>query len=337
MLTGINHPHLLGMLEGPSPVTTAPQAAPPAATAVRAPARGGGWRSVPEVGSALGIRLVAVTWSLLGRRVAGWLLWCVCWYFVAFARAPRRASRQALARLGQPVNLRTVHRHFVTFARVALDRILFLTGKSRGLEVHLHGHEHVMALAGSGQGGLLLGSHLGSFEAMRSLAGQYDVPLLVLADFANAKKVNALIERLAPGLKLKLLELDPDEPLGLLTVKEAIDRGELVAVLGDRATKREGRDVVVPFFGALAAFPVGPFVLAHVLACPVYFVCALLTAPARYDVYCVPLAERVVLPRKGRAEAVEAEVRRYAATLEGFARQAPLNWFNFFSFWTDDA
>jgi predicted LPLAT superfamily acyltransferase len=272
----------------------------------------------------------------LGRRAAGWLLWVVCGYFVAFARPLRRASRQALARLGQPTDLGTVHRHFVTFARVTLDRIAFLTGKSQSLEVHLHGHEHVMALAGAGQGGLLLGSHLGSFEAMRTLAGQYDVPLLVLADFANARRVNALLERLAPGLKLRLLELDPDEPLGLLAVKEAINRGELVAVLGDRATKRSGRDAVVPFAGATAAFPVGPFALAHVLACPVYFVCALYSEPGRYDVHCVPLTERVVLPRQGRAEALETEVRRYAATLEGFARQAPLNWFNYFPFWTDD-
>ncbi len=326
------------MLQGAPTLTSASQEQAPAPLPARpTPPRRAGWRAMPEVGSALGLRLVASTWALLGRRVAGALLWLVCWYFVAFARTPARASRRFLSRVGQPAGPFAVHAHFVSFARVALDRLLFLTGRSGDLEVHLDGHEHIMALAEAKRGGLLVGAHLGSFEAMRALAGQYDVPLLVLADFANARRVNALLERLAPGLRLKLLELDPDEPLGLLAVKEAIDRGELVAVLADRATQRPGRDAVVPFLGGEAAFPVGPFVLAHVLACPVYFVCALFSAPRTYDVFCVPLRERVSLPRRGRAEAVHEEVCHYAATLEGFVRRSPRNWFNFFPFWSDDA
>jgi predicted LPLAT superfamily acyltransferase len=76
-------------------------------------------------------------------------------------------------------------------------------------------------------------------------------------------------------------------------------------------------------------------VLAAVLQCPVFFVCALFTAPRRYDVHCVPLSERVVLPRAERATALEREVQRYARVLEDFTRHAPLNWFNFFPFWVD--
>lgn len=293
------------------------------------------WRTTPEVGSTLGLRLVAGTYALLGRRVAGWLLWGVCWYFVFFARTPRAASRDFWRRLGQQPTRRLVHAHFLTFARVALDRLLFLTGRSEGVTVELHGHEHVMALARGGRGGLLVGSHLGSFEAMRALASRYDVPLLVLADFANARRVNALLQQFAPGLKLRLLELDPDEPLGLLAVQEAIGRGELVAVLGDRATHRPGRDVPATFLGAAAPLPIGPWVLAHVLGCPVAFVAALATGPSRYDVYCVPMADAVRLPRATRREAVGEWVQRYATLLEDFTRRAPLNWFNFFPFWSD--
>ena len=289
------------------------------------------WRAVPEVGTLLGLRLVAFTLRLLGRRAAGALLWVVCWYYLAVARTARRASREFFTRPG----LRRLHHHLFTFARVSLDRLLFLTGDTGALEVHLHGHEHVMALAQSKRGGLLLGAHLGSFEAMRALAARYDVPLLVLADFRNARRVNALLAHFSPALRVRLLELDPDSPTDLLAVKDAIERGELVAVLADRATGRDDRDVTVPFLGGAARFPGGGHVLGALLGCPVYFVCALFDGPRTYRVHCVQLTERVTLPRAARAAALRDEVARYARVLEGFTRSAPLNWFNFYPFWVD--
>jgi predicted LPLAT superfamily acyltransferase len=293
------------------------------------------WRSAPEVGSVLGLRLVAGTLRLFGRSVAGALLWIVCWYYLAFSRTARRASADFFRRLGAQPSVRRLHRHLWSFARVAADRLLFLTGETEDLVLNLHGHEHIMALAASKRGGLLLGAHLGSFEAMRCLAARYDVPLLVVADFRNARRINALLEHFSPELRVRLLELDPDAPTGLLAAKDAIDRGELVAVLADRATHRDGRDVNVPFLGGMARFPVGAQVLAAVLHCPVFFVCALFEGPRTYEVHCVPLTDEVVLPRGDRTIALSREVERYARVLEDFTRRSPLNWFNFFPFWVD--
>ncbi len=291
------------------------------------------WQEIPEVGTAQGVRLLAWTFRWGGRRVSAGVLWFVCWYYLLTARVPRDASRALWQRLGLEPTWRRLHLHFWTFARVALDRVPFLAGDRSGLAVELHGHELVMAHAASGRGALLLGAHLGSFEAMRALAGAWDVPMLVVVDFHNAKRVNAVLGALDPKLRVRLLDLAPDDPLALLEVKNAIDRGELVALLADRPTGRDARDVVVSFLGAPARFPSGPQVLAHVLGCPVFFVCALFTAPASYHVHCVPLAERIELPRRGRREALEAHVRRYVSTLEDFTRAAPMNWFNFFPFW----
>jgi predicted LPLAT superfamily acyltransferase len=291
------------------------------------------WRSLPEAGTLWGIRAVAATYRVVGRRGAGALLWCVAWYFVFFGGVQRRAALDYFRRVGHPATLGEVHALIWRFARVALDRLLFLLGDIEELTVELHGHEELMRVAQSKRGALLLGSHLGSFEAMRSLARSYDVPLLVVADFSNARKVNSLLQELSGNLRIRLLELNADEPLGLLEVKAAIERGELVAMLGDRRTDRVGRDVAVPFLGGIAQFPVGPYVIAHVLECPVYFVAALYETPSRYDLHFVPLAERIVLPRQGRKAALEHEAARYARMLEDFTVRSPLNWFNFYSFW----
>lgn len=293
------------------------------------------WRSVPEAGTILGIRIVAGTYRLFGRTLAGALLWGIAWHFTLFGTTQRAAAKDYFKRMGIAPTLSNVHALIWRFARVGLDRLLFLLGDIEGLRFEHFGHDDLVAAVQAKHGALLVGSHLGSFEAMRTLAEKYDVPLLVLADFANAQKVNSILQQLAGNVRFRLLELKQDDPLSMLQVKEAIDRGELVAMLGDRRTEREGRDVTVPFLGGQAKFPSGPYVLAHVLQCPVYFVAGLYDAPSKYELHCVPLSARIELPRKGRNEAIEVEAARYAKVLEDFTRRAPFNWFNFFPFWVD--
>lgn len=284
----------------------------------------------------LGVRALATTLRLGGRPVAAAVLWVVCWYYVATSTIARDASRALFVRLGEPAGPGRLHRHLWTFARVALDRALFVSGDTHDLDVELHGHETVMAQVEHGRGALLLGAHLGSFEAMRSLATRYDVPMLLVVDFQNARRVTTVLHADAERARVRLLDLSSGDPLALLRVREAVDRGELVAMLGDRPTGRADRDVIAQFLGAPAYFPGGPLLLASALDCPVFFVCALFDAPRTYRVHCVPLFERVELPRRERQAALTRHVERYARTLEDFTRASPLNWFNFFPFWLPD-
>jgi predicted LPLAT superfamily acyltransferase len=123
----------------------------------------------------------------------------------------------------------------------------------------------------------------------------------------------------------------------MLAIRAAIDRGELVAILGDRrptAAEGNSRVVVTEFLGADAAFPAGPWLLAHALHCPVYFVAGVYTRPNHYALHFDLLADEVRLDRKERAAALARYARAYASTLETYVRSAPLNWFNFFDFWS---
>ena len=65
-----------------------------------------------------------------------------------------------------------------------------------------------------------------------------------------------------------------------------------------------------------------------------YLAFGLYEEPNRYALYCEPFAERVVLPRASRADALAAYAARYAARLEHYCRLAPYNWFNFYDFWS---
>lgn len=293
------------------------------------------WRAIPEAGTVLGIRMLVMLARTCGRRIAGWLLYVVALYYAVVRGLARRASRDYLRRVGERATFRGVVRHLHTFAQVSLDRLFFLTGKWDGFRIEQRNHPMVVEAARAGRGALLLGAHLGSFEVMRCRAREFGVPINVVVDYSNAARINAVVRSLSPDAETRLISLGDDSLGAMLAIRAAIDRGEFVAILGDRqpATAPGGaRLVVTPFLGGDAAFPAGPWLLAHSLRCPVYFVAGVYTRPNRYALQFELLADRVRLD-DDRAAALERYVRSYAAMLEAFTRAAPLNWFNFYDFW----
>lgn len=120
-------------------------------------------------------------------------------------------------------------------------------------------------------------------------------------------------------------------PDALLGVKDEIDRGVSIGILADRVFSDE-RVVTVPFLGAPARFPAGPWLVAHALAAPVFLVFALLDARGGYDIHIEPVAQ-VRLERAQRDEQLRATVAHFARRLEHYCARAPYNWFNFYDFW----
>lgn len=291
------------------------------------------WREQPERGSQTGIELLMLMTDRLGREFVWLVLWPVCVYFALVAANARRASQAYLRRMQVPPSFSNVVRHLHAFAQVAADRYLFLAGEVGEFEVRHHGHEHMLEVGRSPRGALLLGSHVGSFEAMRSLAEQHDFSLSVVADFGNAAKINGMFARHLPHMRLDIIEAEPTNTLWMLQVKERIEQGKLVAMLADRLNGDGARGAEVELLGGVARLPTGPFVLAHILECPVVLVFALFDGERGYDLYCEPLAERVRLPRRERDLALREWAQRYADRIEHHVRLAPFNWFNFFDYW----
>jgi predicted LPLAT superfamily acyltransferase len=103
-------------------------------------------------------------------------------------------------------------------------------------------------------------------------------------------------------------------------------------MLGDR-TGLNDKTTYVDFMGKKAPFPTGPFLLSAALRCPVLLVFGIYRGENRYELFCEPFAERIVLPRKDRQGALAGYVQAYAARLESIAREHPYNWFNLYNFW----
>jgi predicted LPLAT superfamily acyltransferase len=291
------------------------------------------WQDVAEKGSVVGVRLLLALSTAFGRRAARAVLPLVALWYVAFHPGVRRASRDYLPRVGVRPTLGAVYRHVLTFARVTLDRLFFAKGDARPFEIATHGEEHLARLRAERRGALLVLAHLGSFEVMRTLSAERSFALNIVGYFRNARMINATLRALNPAVDARLIEIAPRDVGFVFEIERRLAAGELVGTMADRVGF-DGKSAAVPFLGGTARLPTGPWLLAAALGCPVYVAFGLYSEPNRYDLYCEPLAERVALPRGGREEAAAELAARYAARLEHYCRLAPLNWFNFYDFWS---
>ena len=299
------------------------------------------WNHRAERGSASLIRLMIWLTLHLGWRTGRALLYPITGYFFLAAPVPRRASARFLGRvLGRPAGAGDVFRHLFAFAAMLLDRVFFLAGRTGGFTLTPVGGEHLTAAVQQGRGVVLLGGHLGSFEALRAFGRTAPVPVRMLMYRANMGAFSRAMGRLDPTLAGAVIEIGPPE--AMLQVREAIGRGEIVGILADRAPERAApagtdgggtRRVRVPFLGAEAGFPAGPFLLAAALGAPVLLFYGLCTGPRRYELRFEPFAGRLDLPRAGRAEALHRAVLCYADRLAERARAHPFQWFNFYDLW----
>ena len=128
------------------------------------------WLSQRERGALLGIRFAFVLATVLGRWPARQFVRLIALFYTLFDGDVRRASRQWLSRVhGRPARWREIYQHVFTFAQVALDRIFLLRGKTTMFHVNRTGSENLRNALSTGKGALLLGAHLGSFEAIGAL------------------------------------------------------------------------------------------------------------------------------------------------------------------------
>jgi predicted LPLAT superfamily acyltransferase len=307
------------------------------------------WVSVQERGSLWAIRIMALLVRTLGLGPARLLLHPTVAYFLLTDGQARRASRRYLERLhampggaealGRPPGLQAVYRHLHAFASTALDQVMAWFGSFERFQIDLEGFEPMHRHVDNGRGCLLLGAHLGNVGMLRVMAESKSRPLSVVMFRGNTQMFNKVLKEMAPESDVRVLEYEPGSPGSVLEIKQRIDAGELVAMLADRmppGARRDQRVVEVPFLGHAAPLPSGPWIIASVIGCPVFWVCGLRTGPRRYRLMARPLGEGLPLPRGERKALLKELVTRYTAILEEVCLEQPYQWFNFYDFWQED-
>jgi predicted LPLAT superfamily acyltransferase len=300
------------------------------------------WAQVSEAGVALGLRLLFLVHRWFGRWPFLLLLTPVMVHFYLTRGIARRASLEYLRRAHGPAGWPARHwrslRHFLTFGECILDKALAWSGGLALDRVQIHGLESLRARVAAGQGALILVSHLGNLEVSRALARRSpEIRMTVLAHTKHAQRFNRLLATLNRESQADLIQVTEVTAATAVMLSERIEGGELVVIAADRVpVSGEPRVVTVPFFGEYAPFPIGPYVLAGLLQCPMYLLFCL-RLPDGFHLFIEPFSDAVHLPHVGREATLKKTAAHFAARLEYYCRLAPLQWFNFYEFWAPPA
>jgi predicted LPLAT superfamily acyltransferase len=305
------------------------------------------WTSRVERGTAGALRFGTALYRGLGRRPFLVVLHAISLYFLVTGGKTRRASRAYLERvaaqpdaanaLSRPPGARDLLHHLHEFSLQLFDRMCMWAGElDRFTFVH-RGAEALQTLeraAAQGRGAIFLGSHYGSFDMLRSFAGKFRLPVNVVMYTANAPAINAFFANLGAESKLNVIGIEPGSPNASFEIRAHLERGEIVAILADRAGPADAdRTVSVPFLGAPARLPRGPFEIALLLHCPVLAATGRRIGDATYEVSVEPFYDGAPVPRSERDRAVRMLAGAFAAHLEQLCRDDPYQWFNFYDYW----
>lgn len=313
-------------------------------TTSRTPQRGAPdaahWATVGESTFVLGLRFLCAVHRWFGRGPFLLFLYPVVTYYWATRGLARRASMEYLRRiqaergaLGHAPTWRDGVRHFMSFADTILDKTLALSGRYRFDTLRVHGRELLQGLLREGRGGMFVTAHIGCLEMCQAAANELgSLRLNVLVHTSHAEKFNRVLGRLDPDSAVRLLHVSEITPATAVMLAERVGRGEFVAIAGDRIPVGTGKTVRARFLGREAPFPVGSYVLASLLKCPL-FLMGCVREGATHALHIERLAEAVDLPRRQRDERLAQHAQAYADRLEALLTEAPFEWFNFFPFW----
>lgn len=297
------------------------------------------WAQIGESSFVLGMRILFWLNRVGGRWLFRLALYPVILWYVLTKPAARAASRDYLSRLytysagrTPAPRFRNVFRHVMAFGETLLDK-LRAWGGERDWQVNLDGAQHMERLARAGRGAVVVMAHMGNLETSRVVGALHGLRINAMVHTRHAERFNALLASLNPDSSLSLLQVGALDPGTAMLLSAKIEAGEFVMIAGDRVPLDDSRATIrLPFLGSEADFPIGPYVLAGLLHCPLL---CLLTSQRDgvHHFSIVPLAEEVRLDRRDRVGSIRPLAEQYAARLAAECQAAPLQWFNFFPFW----
>ena len=168
-----------------------------------------------------------------------------------------------------------------------------------------------------GRGGVIVTGHFGCIEAAAHTVNALGMKLAAYYQRMSNPLVDGAVARAREGVGLHLI----DRRQGVKPGVEALQRGELVAVVADQDARTHG--VFVPFFRRLASTHRGAAIMALRAGAPIFFGYARRT-PGGY----VGGIQELEVPRGGSTDdVVYAMTAAFTAALEATVREAPEQYF----------
>jgi predicted LPLAT superfamily acyltransferase len=249
-------------------------------------------------GSTGQMRFLFSLYRLLGARLIRIILHPVVFCFYIFSVRTRRFSRSYLERVfrlkgeERRPGFRDLYRHFYSFSYVLIEKLAAWSGDmgSASMDKMSADEKKLTERLAEGKGAVVICSHLGNTEMLRAFGSMEsgtvlpDFKIHALVDFSGTARFNALLQEINPKSMVRLVDVNSIDPSVIIRLQEALDRGDLVVIAGDRtAGKNRMKNTELNFLGERAYFPQGAFVMASLLDASLYYMFALRKKDGDYD------------------------------------------------------
>ncbi len=293
------------------------------------------WTS-QSIGSKFQHRIFYALIRMGGIRLAYPLLYPVVFYYMACRPSVRERTRHYLSRRFIRKNalqrFADSCRISVALGKVLIDRASVGICGPDAIVLAFPDKARLFSLLAEERGVILMNAHVGGWQVILPGLGQLRRP------------VNMLLERHVRDVDLHYFEhgrlpmpfrtIDPRGFLGgTLEMMEALNRGEIVCVMGDRVFGSDKNVLGVDFLGQRAFFPFSAFKIASTSGAPVVVFFSHKAGPTRYVIE-IPEVIRVPGGLGRSPEAFYPYVRRFVMALEAYTRMHPYQFFNFYDMWS---
>jgi predicted LPLAT superfamily acyltransferase len=301
------------------------------------------WSEEKEQGSYKSIRFMLILFRCLPVTLIRIFVYPVCFVFFLISKRGRNEAVRYQKHLLAHTN---ALRQILAFGFTMIEKMDGWSGRVTLDEIEFQNDDigELRAQLDSGKGAVLLVSHLGNAELLRSLASynrtglQHAVPIASIVDMKSTEGFNKMLKQLNPSSVMDIVNARDIGPETIVMLQNVIAQGGLVVVAGDRTSMTtQNRSIMQPFLGTPAPFAYGAFFLVSLLSCPVYSVFALRIKDTglfpKYRMYVNKFAVDFSGSRKERQTKTAELCAEFARRLGSYCRMYPFQWYNFYDFW----
>jgi predicted LPLAT superfamily acyltransferase len=271
-------------------------------------------------------------------RVVSVLLRVVVFWYVLFRPSARRRSEPYLLRRFQ--GIRGVRKLCATylmdlgFGQSLIDRAAVRIVGPEAITIEFPQQGQIRELLEEKKGLIFLTAHVGGWQASMGALSFCNVPVNLLIHRDEADVDSSFFEQHGTkGTPFRII--DPAEEMGgMLTIMDALKRGELVSMMGDRVFGSSKNTVRVSFLGGFIRLPFSAYKVASVTGSPIATCFSYRIGQGRYGM----IVDRITRAPSGMGRKAEAFVEyaaEFAKGLERFVEAHPHQFYNFHNMWED--
>jgi predicted LPLAT superfamily acyltransferase len=283
-------------------------------------------------GGLIGHQIFVFILKYFGLSPAYFLLSFVSFYYFLFSRKSNRFIYSYFKDIHQYSSFRArkaVYRNYFIFGQILIDKVAIYSGLADKFTFDLDDEKHLAAMD---QGGFMISAHIGNWEMAGKKSDRIQKTMnLVMLD-AEHQRIKHYLDEIMKERNFKVIPLK-DDLSHLISIRQALDSGELIAIHGDRFMEGT-KTLTAKFMGREARFPEGPFYLAMRMNAPVSFAFAMKEGRKHYHFYATP-PKKYDIPEGKRItqEHLRPMLEDYIRAVEIMLKKYPEQWFNYYQFW----